>query len=59
MEWCPCSAHGERLWKAEQVPWIVASLHLQGASHIDSYDNEPFVATATEATLAWFAEHLA
>ena len=31
---------------------------VQGANHIDFYDNAPVVATVMEATLAWFGEHL-
>ena len=31
---------------------------VDGATHTDLYDNAPYVATVTQATLAWFAEHL-
>jgi uncharacterized protein len=31
---------------------------IQGANHIDFYDNDPVVTAVMEATLAWFGEHL-
>jgi fermentation-respiration switch protein FrsA (DUF1100 family) len=31
---------------------------IQGANHIDFYDNAPVVTAVMEATLAWFGEHL-
>jgi fermentation-respiration switch protein FrsA (DUF1100 family) len=34
-------------------------LIVDGANHIDFYDNEPYLSTASDATLTWFAEHLA
>jgi uncharacterized protein len=34
-------------------------LVVEGANHIDLYDNEPYVAKVMEATVAWFTEHLA
>jgi uncharacterized protein len=33
-------------------------IEVQGATHIDFYDQAPHVATAMDATVGWFAEHL-
>jgi uncharacterized protein len=31
---------------------------IEGANHIDFYDNAPYVAKVTEAAVAWFTDHL-
>lgn len=31
---------------------------IEGANHIDLYDNAPHVATVTNAAVDWFTEHL-
>jgi fermentation-respiration switch protein FrsA (DUF1100 family) len=31
---------------------------VDGANHIDLYDNAPHVSTVTEAATAWFRQHL-